>query len=195
MTTRVHAIALVVAALYPAALMAGDPEISSARTPYESSAALSATGVDWTGFSVGLELGYAPDANGASGAIYGAKVAWDYDFGDFLVGAILQHTRTDLDIDPGFEIYYSRYGARGGIASGLNMYYASVGYAVVDTHARGNINPGKGSGYFVGLGYERFVRDAVTLGAEISYSEFSDFSREYGDLDLTTLSFSLNYRF
>ncbi|MGI9368524.1 MAG: outer membrane protein [Ruegeria sp.] len=195
MTVRLHAVALVLAAMYPAASMANEPEESSVLTPSEIPAALSATSVDWTGFSVGLELGYAPDVDGASGAIYGAKLAWDYDFGDYIAGVFLQHTRSGLEIDPGFEIYYSRLGARGGIESGLNMFYASVGYGVIDTHARGNINPGKGNGYFVGLGYERFIRESVTIGAEVVHSEFSDFSRDYGDLDVTTLALLLNYRF
>ncbi|MEP4767558.1 MAG: hypothetical protein ABJY83_06600 [Roseibium sp.] len=193
---RINTVALIVASIYPAVSMAGDTEVSSSSKPFEQPAALSETGVDWTGFSIGLELGYAPDVEGSSGPIYGAKFGWDYDFGKVIAGYFLQYTRTVLDIDPGFELgSYTRFGARGGFDSGLNMYYASAGYSVLDTHASGDINPGEGSGYFVGLGYERFILEEVTLGAEVVYSVFSDFEREFEDLAVTTLAFSLNYRF
>ncbi len=196
MTIRTQAVALVLAAMYPAASMASDSEVSRVMAPFQKPAVLPASGVDWTGFSVGLELGYAPDVEGSSGPIYGAKFGWDYDFGKVIIGYFLQYTRTNLDIDPGFELgSYKRFGARGGIDSGLNMYYASAGYAELDTHASGNINPGEGDGYFVSLGYERFIREEVTLGAELVYSEYSDFERDFKDLGVTTLSFSLNYRF
>ena len=196
MTMRIHAVVLVAATMYPVALLANEKEDAGALTPLKTPSVQSSSGVDWTGFSVGFELGYAPDVEGSSGPIYGAKFGWDYDFGKVIVGYFLQYTRTDSDIDPGFELgSYKRFGARGGFDGGLNLYYASAGYAELDTHAIGDINPGEGSGYFVGLGYERFIREKVTLGAELTYSEFSDFEREFKDLGVTTLSFSLNYRF
>lgn len=196
MTKRNSLVALVLAATYPAISPAGEIGNASTVTQFGKPALTTETGVDWTGFSVGLELGYAPDVESSSGPVYGAKIGWDYDFGKVIVGYFLQYTRTELDIDPGFELgYYKRFGARGGFDSGVNMYYASAGYAELDTHASGDINPGAGSGYFVSLGYERFIREQITFGAELVYSEFSDFEREFKDLDVTVLSFSLNYRF
>ncbi|WP_109310927.1 outer membrane beta-barrel protein [Ruegeria sp. AU67] len=196
MTMRIYVVAMVVAGMCPATSLADKNNNIGAVTQFKKPAVVSAAGVDWTGFSVGLELGYAPDVEDSSGPIYGAKFGWDYDFGKVIVGYFLQYTRTELDIDPGFELgSYTRFGARSGFDSGLNMYYASAGYAELDTHASGDINPGEGRGYFVGLGYERFIREKVTLGAELVYSEYSDFEREFKDLGVATLSFSLNYRF
>ena len=196
MTMRTHAVALVVAAIYPAASMAGDTEASQVLSPFKKPAAVPSSGVDWTGFSIGLELGYASDMDGSSGPIYGAKLAWDYDFDDFLVGGILHYTRLEFDTDDGFELVDSvRLGARGGVNRGLNLYYVSAGYAELDTHASGAGNPGEGNGYFVGLGFERFIREEITFGVEAVYSKFTDFERDFRDLKVTTLAFSLNYRF
>ncbi len=196
MPKRIFAVALIITAIGPTASIAADTEVSSAVSPLQKPAVLTASGVDWTGFSLGLELGYAPDVEGSSGPIYGAKFGWDYDFGKLILGYFLHYTRSDVDVDPGFELgSYTRFGARGGFDSGLNMYYASAGYAELDTHAVGDINPGEGSGYFVGVGYERFIRQEITLAAEVVYSEYSDFEREFKDLGVTTVAFSLNYRF
>ncbi|WP_170573661.1 outer membrane protein [Ruegeria atlantica] len=196
MTMNTPAVALIVAAICPTVSMAGNAEVSKASSRLKKPAELPASGVDWTGFSFGLELGYALDVEGTSSPIYGAKLAYDYDFGSFTIGYIFQYTRLEQDIDAGFELVsYTRLGARGGIDRGLNLFYASAGYAEIDTHAAGNTNPGDGSGYFVSLGYERFIREKLTVGAELMYSEFSDFNREFRDVDLTALAFSVNYRF
>lgn len=196
MTMGIRAIAPVLAVICPAAAIADDTAVAGALAPFKQPVEQPASDFDWTGFSVGLELGYVPDAEGADGPIYGAKLAYDHDFGDFILGGFLQYGRLELDIDDGFELVsYSRIGARGGIDSGLNWFYASAGYTELDTHAPGNANPGGGNGYFVGLGYERFVREKLTLGAEVVYSDFNDFFREFRDIDITTLAVSLNYRF
>ena len=189
-------IALLLATTLPAAAIAQDAQVTASLTPLEEptvQAAPAAPEIDWTGFSVGLGFGYVPDADDGDGFVYGGRVAYDYDFGDFIAGAFLDYGGSNIDFDNGTEVdSILRVGARGGFDSGLNWYYASAGYTEVETS--GDNNPGDGDGYFLGLGYERFIGDALTLGAEIVYSDFDDFDDDT-EVDATTFGLSVNYRF
>ena len=193
--TRAIAILLLTAA--PVIVLAEDAEVSAALTTPVEPAVTVVQDYDWTGPSVGLGFGYIPDVNSGgdspSGLVYGLQAAYDYDFGDYVVGGILSYGTTDIDFDNGVDVDdIWRIGIRAGIDAGRNWFYGSVGYTSVTTS--GPDNPGDSGGYFIGLGYEVFLTEVLTAGAEIVYSDYSDFDDDTS-ASPTTLGLSLNYRF
>lgn len=158
-------------------------------------------GTDWTGFSIGAQLGYIDvDTDGAAeldgdDILYGVRAYYDYDFGNFILGGGVQYDFTSVDLDGAAEVdAVLRIGARAGVDLNQNWIYGTAGYARVETDA-GAVDPGDSDGFFVGAGYEVFVTDAVTLGAEVLYHEFEDFDIDGLDADATTASVSVNFRF
>jgi opacity protein-like surface antigen len=154
------------------------------------------SGNDWTGFSVGAQLGYADvdTSNSLSGddVLYGVRAYYDYDFGDFVLGGGLQYDATNLDIGGATTLdSVTRVGARAGIDLGQNWLYGTAGYARADTSSLGN-----GDGWFAGVGYEVLVTDAISIGTEVLYHEFDDFDLAPGlEVDATTAAVSVNFRF
>jgi len=161
---------------------------------------------DWTGFSGGVQLGYGDvDTNAGvdgEGALYGLRAYYDYDFGTFILGGGVQYDWADIDLDTGAGVTAAtaenvlRVGLRAGFDSGRNFYYATGGYAEADVDLAGG-GSDDSDGYFVGLGYEVFLTDTVTAGAELLYHEFDSFDGALAgtDADATTASLSINYRF
>lgn len=161
-------------------------------------APVAATGT-WTGFSVGAQLGYADVSTSGAAALegddllYGLRAYYDYDFGDFIVGGGLQYDATDLDIGGVTTLdSVARLGLRAGVDLGRNWVYGTAGLAQARTS-----NPvvGDSDGWFAGVGYEVFVANNITLGAEILYHEFNDFDLPGLEAEATTASLSVNFRF
>ncbi|QFU07590.1 hypothetical protein PARPLA_01501 [Rhodobacteraceae bacterium THAF1] len=150
---------------------------------------------NWTGFSVGAQLGYGDvdtnvDSLDGDDVVYGLRAYYDYDFGRFVLGGGVQYDATSIELGDNVDEVDSitRVGLRAGFDSGRNYYYATGGYAYADTENDSS------DGYFVGLGYEVFATQNVTLGAEVLYHEFDDFDGGL-EADATTASLSVNYRF
>lgn len=171
---------------------------------------------NWTGFSVGAQLGYGEGEAETTiqgndfefdgdGELYGLRAYYDYDFGSFILGAGVQYDKINIEADndaldsriDGDSIL--RLGLRAGIDSGRNWYYATAGYARIEGELEGPFAQDVDSdGYFVGLGYEVFLTESITAGAEVLYHEFDDFDLDGAsdtELDATTVSLSVNYRF
>lgn len=154
---------------------------------------------DWTGPSVGVQLGYGDvDTSGAATLsgddyLYGLRAHYDFDFGDYVVGGGLQYDNADIDLGGGTRIdSVTRIGARAGLDLGQNWVYGTAGWARADTS---NPAVGDSDGWFAGLGYEVFVANNVTLGAEVLYHDFSDFDLPGLEADATTAAVSVNFRF
>ena len=154
---------------------------------------------DWTGPSVGLQFGYIDvETSGAAAlegddTLIGLRAYYDYDFGQFVLGGGLQYDVTGVDLGGVTEVEsVLRGGVRGGIDLNRNWIYATLGLARVETSAAA---VGDSSGYFAGLGYEVFVGQQVTLGAEVLYHEFDDFDLGGLEAEATTASVSVNFRF
>jgi len=154
---------------------------------------------DWTGVSVGLQFGQIDvDTSGVASlsgddTFIGARVYYDYDFGQYVVGGGLQYDTTGVDLGGVTEVdSVLRAGVRGGIDLNRNWLYATAGLARVETSDAG---VGDSNGYFAGVGYEVFVGQQVTLGAEVLYHEFDDFDLPGLDADATTVGVSVNFRF
>lgn len=167
------------------------PAIVTAPAPVMSS-------TNWTGPSVGVQLGYADvDTNvagvGDDGALLGLRAYYDYDFGDFIVGGGLQYDAANIGLSPAIDLdAVARLGLRAGVDLGTNWIYATAGVARAYTSGGGL---GDSDGWFAGLGYEVFVANNVTIGAEVLYHEFDDFDLAGADADATTAAVSVNFRF
>jgi opacity protein-like surface antigen len=138
---------------------------------------------NWTGFYAGGELGYANGELGVgglsvdeSGFIGGLVVGYDYDLGDWVIGAGLDYDWTDVEFDLGGGVSADidsiwRVKLRGGYKVGNGLVYATAGYAPVEASV-----PGLGSdsedGYFIGGGYEHMVSGNMSLGGEVLYHDF-----------------------
>lgn len=155
-------------------------------------------GTDWTGPSVGLQLGYGdvsttgPVLEGDD-ILLGLRAYYDYDFGDFILGGGLQYDTTDLDIGGVTTLdAVTRVGVRGGIDLTDDWIYGTAGWARAETSGGG---VGESDGWFAGLGYEMLVTDMVSVGAELLYHEFDSFDLVGLTADATTAAVSVNFRF
>ncbi|NIY98954.1 porin family protein [Salipiger sp. HF18] len=156
---------------------------------------------DWTGPSVGAQLGYGSvDTDGAGddsedGMVYGLRAFYDHDFGNWVAGAGVQYDATDIDLgDAGDLDGIAKVGGRVGYDLGRTMVYGTGGYAHATTDG-GSLDAGSSGGYYVGAGVETFVSDNVTLNGEVNYNEFSDFDDDDLEVDATTATVGINYRF
>lgn len=153
-------------------------------------------GRDWTGGYVGAQLGYADvDTNlsgvDGDGAIGGLVAGYDYDFGSYVLGAGIDYDFADIDLGGAATLEeVLRLKVRAGVEVGPSLLYATGGWARAYTD-----DLGSDDGYFVGAGVEYPVTDAISLGAEVLYHEFSDFDGSGVDVDATTVQAKLNYRF
>ena len=155
-------------------------------------------GTDWTGPSVGLQLGYGdvsttgPVLEGDD-VLFGLRAYYDYDFGDFILGGGLQYDTTDLDIGGVTTLdAVTRVGVRGGFDLTDDWVYGTAGWARAETSGGG---VGDSDGWFAGLGYEMLVTDMISVGAELLYHEFDSFDLVGLAADATTAAVSVNFRF
>ncbi|MGB3409408.1 MAG: outer membrane beta-barrel protein [Jannaschia sp.] len=153
---------------------------------------------DWKGFYGGVQLGYADvETSGAAvlegdGATLGLRAGYDLDLGQFVVGGLVQYDTADIDLGGAATLEnVLRVGLRAGVDSGRNLFYGTAGYARADTDL-----VGQSDGYFAGVGYEVFLTDNVTAGAELLYHDFDGFDGLAGlEAEATTFGLSVNYRY
>ncbi|MEM8849423.1 MAG: outer membrane beta-barrel protein [Pseudomonadota bacterium] len=148
----------------------------------------------WTGAYVGGSLGYAngdPDSGfGDDDAFIGGfRLGYDQDIGNFVIGGRIDYDFTELDVAGGEIDGIFRAGARIGFDQGRNLFYGIGGYADTDTSGLGG-----GDGFFVGGGYEVFLTDRITAGAEVLYHDLGSFNGGV-DVEVTTATVGLNFRF
>ncbi len=155
---------------------------------------------NWTGFYAGAQVGYGNiDTNVAGvdgdGLIGGLTAGYDYDLGDWVIGAGLDYDWTDislsnpvgadLDVD---SIWRAK--LRGGYKLGDGLLYATAGYANADLASVGDDD-----GYFVGAGYEHLITQNISVGGEVLYHEFDNFTGSTTDVEATTAQVRATFRF
>lgn len=187
----------------------------------------------WTGFYVGGEMGYADLGVSGNGVYYqndsdffnnnnsvgdgfigGLTIGYDYDLGTWVIGAAADYDWTDIDVDSN-RVYLEgplgdqnfntklesiwRLKARGGYKIGNGLLYATAGYAQADTKDFGSAD-----GWFIGAGYDYLITEQISLGGELLYHEFDNFSSGLNDagyrvndldLDATTIQVRATWRF
>ncbi|MEL6915285.1 MAG: porin family protein [Pseudomonadota bacterium] len=126
--------------------------------------------------------------------LFGVRAYFDADLGGFLLGGGLQYDTAEIELGDGVvdvEAVF-RLGARGGIQSGKNYFYGTGGFAQAYLSED---SIGDSGGYFIGVGYEGFVTDNITAGAEVLFHRFEDFDLEGLEADVVTVGATVNYRF
>lgn len=152
--------------------------------------------MDWSGFYLGGELGYAdvevegPTTGEGDGAIYGIFGGYRYDFGDFVVGAELDLNMADIDLGAAGSLEsVHRLGIEAGYDAGPALIYATAGFA------QATVDDGSDSitddGYFYGVGVDYALTDRVTIGAEVLHHDFQDFD-DTTDLGVGAMTFGVN---
>jgi opacity protein-like surface antigen len=221
---KIFATAAAASALMAGTAFAGNVEPAPMEPVIAPAAAPVFTSPNWTGFYAGGQLGYGSvDADGAfsdndddddddlfefdsdgDGFIGGLTAGYDYDLGNFVVGAGVDYDFADIDVDGDdgdliigdeFEgatiesIFRAK--LRGGYKLGNGLLYATGGYAIADTDDLGDED-----GYFVGGGYEHLITDNMSLGGEVLYHQFEGFG-DFGDIDadVTTAQVRATFRF
>ncbi|MEQ6248252.1 porin [Sulfitobacter sp. HNIBRBA3233] len=192
--TKITAIAALSSTALGGAAFAGnlaDPVIE--QPVYETPAPV-VPASDWTGFYGGVNLGYA-DINGdggidGNGGTYGIHMGYDYDFGNYVLGAEVEYDKLDIDLDGGAQADdVARLKLRGGYDLGSTLVYATAGAARVSTSI------GDDTGAFVGVGAAYKVNEDFTVGAELLGHRFDDIEGSGLDANATTLNLRGSYRF
>lgn len=149
----------------------------------------------WTGYYIGLQLGYADiDGGGLSGdnSTFGFHSGYDHDFGDFVLGGEVDFDQTSLDLNGGAATvdHVGRLKVKGGYDLGNTLIYGTVGYAFADTSV------GDESAPFYGIGATYRMNNGYSIGAELLEHKFDDVGGTPGlDLDATTLTIRGSLRF
>lgn len=152
---------------------------------------------DWTGGYVGAQLGYADGDYGALGdnnGSYGVRAGYDWDFGDWVVGAGVDWDKTDIDLGGGSNIdSIARLKLRGGYDFGRTLLYATAGGA----HAKADIAgvSHDDNGWFAGIGVEYAINDQWSVNGEVLKNQFDDFDNLGTDLEATTATVGVAFRF
>lgn len=157
-------------------------------------------GGDWTGAYAGIQLGYGDvgttgGALDGDGAIGGAHVGYNYDFGNYVLGAELDHNISNIDLGAaaGELDSVTRLKGKVGYDAGRTLYYGVLGAA----HAEATVG-GAGlseSGYLVGLGADYMLTDNIVLGGDVIYHDFGDFDGSGVEVDATTVQARLSFKF
>ena len=153
---------------------------------------------DWTGGYVGGQIGYGRGSYGATddnGAIYGVRGGYDWDMGQWVVGAGLDWDKSEIDLGaPGSSIdSIGRLKLRAGYDLGRTLIYATGGAARAKADIAGVSR--SDNGWFAGVGADYALNDRWTLGGEVLHNQFDDFDNTGSDLDATTAAVTVGFRF
>ena len=151
---------------------------------------------NWTGFYLGSEVGYlSMDTNlpGVDGddPIAGFTAGYDYDFGSFVLGTAVDYDWTSLNLTPAVQAEkILRVKVRGGLKMGRGLAYATGGYTNLDTNIVGDVD-----GFFVGGGYDYMVGEHLTIGGELLYHDYDNFTGTPVGAEATTLAVRTVFKF
>lgn len=151
---------------------------------------------DWTGLSAGLALSYGSDSfagGNGTGALYGVRGAYDYDFGGWVLGGEASYDWSDISAGGSTLKNMARVGLRAGPDLGDTFLYVTGGAAMA-TQSTGGVDAND-NGWYAGIGAEHKFGQNWSVGAELLTNRFSNFNGSGSELNATTASVNVNYRF
>ncbi len=195
LTTGLAALATAPAFAGGPTTVAPEPVIIPASEPYV------APGIDWSGAYVGGQIGYGDtDTTGGAldghGMLGGVHAGYRWDMGSFVAGVELDHdaANIDLGVTPGDTLdAVTRLKLTAGTEMGSALLYGALGGA----HASATVGGAdlSDNGYFLGAGVTYALTDSWTVGGELLQHKFSDFDGSGVDLDATTVTARVGFRF
>ncbi|MHA6262088.1 outer membrane protein [Arenibacterium sp. CAU 1754] len=151
---------------------------------------------DWTGGYLGLGVGYGDvsvsgGVQGGNDVTYGIHGGYDYDFGDWVVGAELEYDRADIAIAGGAQNVdnVGRLKFKAGYDFG-----STLGYLVLGA-ARASTTLGNDTGAIYGLGLAYQVNPQWTVSGEVLRHDFNNFNGTGLDVDADTINVRVSMRF
>ncbi|MDQ2065568.1 outer membrane beta-barrel protein [Xinfangfangia sp. CPCC 101601] len=159
-----------------------------------------AYGADWSGAYVGGQLGYADAGSNTTGlegngGTYGVHGGYRWDMGNAVVGVEADWDKTDIDLDAAGSSLDSiaRLKLIGGYDMGQTLVYATAGAA----KAKGNLagTDFSENGWSLGAGLTYAVNDQWTVGGEVLKNQFDDVDGAGTDLDATTATLRVGFKF
>lgn len=179
---------------------------AGAETAQTAGATTTLQDQDWTGVYIGISSGTAKsettggfvDLDG-DGQLTGLQIGVDQDFGNFVLGAAIEHLFTDVELYvapfPSVNVAsFSMLKLRGGIdLLGRTLPYVTTGISRIEIE---DIRTGGGT--FIGGGAEFLVTPNFSIGLELKRHRHQDFnSTTTSDwkMDSTTTQLSAGFRF
>ena len=152
---------------------------------------------DWTGFYAGINLGSVDVDTSVPGVgnddtSYGVHVGYDYDLGNWVVGAEFEYDWTDVQLIPGAVSVDSvmRFKGKVGYDLGSTLLYFAAGSAEADVAGLGD---DWGGFYGVGIAYQ--VSSQASLSLEILEHDFNNIAGTGINADATSISARASFRF
>ncbi len=194
---------IAVPALADGPVYVSDPEPQMVTTPYV------AAGVDWSGVYAGVDVGYgnitventmSPPGEG-NGPMYGVLAGYNYDLGNYVVGAELGYSLTGIEARDIAVIFDTDYvfdlKARLGYEVGSTLIYGVGGYSEVRVSNPFGPETADFSGYVLGVGADYQLTDSMAIGGEYLYRTLTldGFSPDPVDMTVQSLRARVTFSF
>ncbi|MBF9032350.1 outer membrane beta-barrel protein [Rhodobacterales bacterium HKCCE3408] len=182
--------------------MAGGMNAPAPEMPVTVAPAPVSPSYDWTGFYVGGQLGFGDvNTDGAAnvdgdGVLGGVHAGYNWDFGNVVLGAEVDYDTSDIELDGGAgtidDVARARLRAGYDFGNGV-LAYGALGGAYAGATIGGVEQ--EDTGWLAGAGVAYDMGNNWVVGGDVTYHQFDDFDGTGVDVDVTTATARVSYRF